>query len=213
MSQSTESSEGIQRAEPVEAGIVHRRRRSRNNPQILALALIGAGLLVFGVIALVVLPKPAATTGNTPSISSAIPARVDFAAPSLSLTDLQGQPASLTDYLGQVVLVNNWATWCPPCKEEMPTLKAYFEGHRRQKFIVLGIEAGEPASEVADFVRAYGLTFPVWPDTAQKALDAFHNDALPSSYLIDRTGRVRLAWTGAINRAALEKYITPLLEE
>jgi peroxiredoxin len=207
MTRSPEPAEGGH-AEPVEAV-----RRSRNNPQILALALIGAGLLVFGVIALVLLAKPAATPGNTPSISSAIPARVDFAAPSLSLTDLQGRPASLTDYLGQVVLVNNWATWCPPCKEEMPTLKAYFEDHRRQKFAVLGIEAGEPASEVADFVRAYGLTFPVWPDPAQKALDAFHNDALPSSYVIDRTGRVRLAWTGAINRAALEKYITPLLEE
>jgi peroxiredoxin len=199
--------------EPVEARPIRRRRRSQDNPQILALALIGGGLLVFGVIALVVLAKPAATTGNRSPISSAIPAQVDFAAPSLSLIDLQGQPASLADYRGQVVLVNNWATWCPPCKEEMPTLKAYFEDHRRQKFTVLAIEAGESAAEVADFVKAYGLTFPVWPDPAQKALDAFHNDALPSSYVIDRTGRVRLAWSGAVSREALEKYITPLLEE
>jgi peroxiredoxin len=230
MTQPTEPIEGTQRPQPKrstlaskaeperstlasEASPVRRHRQLREKPQILALALIGAGLLVFGVIALVVLPKPAATTGNTPSLSSAIPARVDFAAPSLSLTDLQGQSVSLADYLGQVVLVNNWATWCPPCKQEMPTLKAYFEGHRRQKFTVLAIEAGEPASEVANFVRTYGLTFPVWPDPAQKAMDAFHNDALPSSYVIDRSGRVRLAWTGAISREVLEKYITPLLEE
>jgi peroxiredoxin len=95
----------------------------------------------------------------------------------------------------------------------MPVLKAYFEDHRRQQFTVIGIEAGEPFSEVADFVRDYALTFPVWPDPAQKALDAFHNDALPSTYVIDKTGKVRLAWTGAISREMLEKYVTPLLEE
>jgi len=194
--------------EPVEV-----RRRSSNGPQILALALIGAGLVIIGVVAFVLLSKSPATASSAPSPSLAIPARVDSPAPALSLTDLQGQPVSLADYQGQVVLVNNWATWCPPCKAEMPVLKAYYEDHRRQKFVIIGIEAGEPASEVADFVRNYALTFPVWPDPGQKALDAFHNDALPSSYVIDKAGRLRLAWTGAIRREVLEKYVTPLLEE
>ena len=194
--------------EPVEV-----RRRSSNGPQILALALIGAGLVIIGVVAFVLLSKSPATASSVPSPSLAIPARVDSPAPALSLTDLQGQPVSLADYQGQVVLVNNWATWCPPCKAEMPVLKAYNEDHRRQKFVIIGIEAGEPASEVADFIRYYALTFPVWPDPGQKALDAFHNDALPSSYVIDKAGRLRLAWTGAIRREVLEKYVTPLLEE
>jgi len=164
-------------------------------------------------VAFVLLSKSPATASSVPSPSLAIPARVDSPAPALSLTDLQGQPVSLADYQGQVVLVNNWATWCPPCKAEMPVLKAYNEDHRRQKFVIIGIEAGEPASEVADFIRYYALTFPVWPDPGQKALDAFHNDALPSSYVIDKAGRLRLAWTGAIRREVLEKYVTPLLEE
>jgi len=168
---------------------------------------------IIGVVAFVLLSKSPATASSVPSPSLAIPARVDSPAPALSLTDLQGQPVSLADYQGQVVLVNNWATWCPPCKAEMPVLKAYNEDHRRQKFVIIGIEAGEPASEVADFIRYYALTFPVWPDPGQKALDAFHNDALPSSYVIDKAGRLRLAWTGAIRREVLEKYVTPLLEE
>ena len=63
------------------------------------------------------------------------------------------------------------------------------------------------------FVKDYGLTFPVWPDLAQKATVAFRNPGLPSSYVIDRQGVVRLAWTGAISRGMLDKYVTPLLEE
>ena len=199
--------------EPVEVKPVKRRRRGSNGPQILALALIGAGLVVIGVLALVLLPKPSPAASGSPSSSMPIPARMDAPAPALSLIDLQGQPVSLADYQGQVVLVNSWATWCPPCKAEMPVLKAYFEDHRRQKFMLIGIEAGEPASEVADFASYYALTFPVWPDPGQKALDVFRNDALPSSYVIDKAGRLRLAWTGAISREALEKYVTPLLEE
>ena len=109
--------------------------------------------------------------------------------------------------------MNNWATWCPPCKAEMPTLQAYFEAHQAKGFTIIAIEGGEPVSEVADFVRQYGLSFPVWPDVNGKSMDAFRNLNLPNSYLIDREGTVRLAWTGAISRSILEEYVTPLLED
>jgi peroxiredoxin len=95
----------------------------------------------------------------------------------------------------------------------MPTLQKYYDDHRHQEFTIIAIEAGEPVFEVADFVEQYGLTFIVWPDPTQSATVAFRNPALPSSYLIDRTGSVRLAWTGAIDRETLEKFITPIVEE
>jgi peroxiredoxin len=66
---------------------------------------------------------------------------------------------------------------------------------------------------VQEFIETYGLTFAVWLDPQEKAMQAFRNDYLPSSYVLDKTGAVRLTWTGAISREMLEKYVTPLLEE
>ena len=175
------------------------------------MGLIGLGLLVLGVAAIVLLPKPGISSGAVRSFA-AIPAEVSFPAPELELSDLQGNPVSLANLRGQVVLVNNWATWCPTCKEEMPVLEAYFKKHRDQNFTLIAIEAGEPAAEVADFVRRYQLTFQVWLDPGSAATTAFRNDALPSSYVIDPGGTVRLAWSGAIDQDSLEKYVTPVLE-
>jgi peroxiredoxin len=185
----------------------------KNNPQIIAMALVGAGLLILGGLVFIMLTTDSAASSRSGESTSTIPVAVDYPSPELNLIDISGNQASLKDYQSQVVLVNNWATWCPPCRAEMPTLREYFEDHQEQGFTVIAIEAGEPVSEVAKFADEYGLTFPVWADPDQKALVAFRNSALPNSYVIDRRGQVRLAWTGAINRETLEKYVTPLLEE
>jgi peroxiredoxin len=95
----------------------------------------------------------------------------------------------------------------------MPTLQAYYDDYSATGFTIIAIDAGDPVADVAAFVEDYGLTFPVWPDLAQKATVAFRNPGLPSSYVIDRDGVVRLAWTGAISRNTLDKFVTPLLEE
>lgn len=198
-----------------------KKTRAKSGPQILAMMLVGAGLLLLGGLALVMIPKlnGSANAGDNSagasegSLPSSVPAVVDFPAPDLALTNLDGQPVALSDFQGRVVLVNNWATWCPPCKAEMPTLQAYFEDYQDQGFEIVAIEAGDPASQVAAFAKDYGLSFHVWPDPEQKALIAFRNTGLPNSYVIDGSGQVRLAWTGAISRDMLEKYITPLLEE
>lgn len=174
--------------------------------------LIGAGLVLLGAAAYILVPglrSTAAVSGG----GVIAPALVNYAAPQLALNDLQGNLASLADYRGQVVLVNNWATWCTPCQQEMPELEAYFEKHRDQNFTIVAVEAGEPLNEVATFVKNYGLTFPVWLDPKDQAYAAFGYPGLPTSYVIDRDGKVRLEWIGAVSRAALEKYLTPLLED
>ncbi len=88
-----------------------------------------------------------------------------------------------------------------------------FDQHRHQDFTIVAIEAGDPVSEVKEFADYFGLTFPVWPDPEQRSIIAFRNPSLPNSYMIDREGVIRLAWTGAISQQLLEKYVTPLLEE
>ena len=140
------------------------------------------------------------------------PVNKNIPVPSLALTDLQGIPDSIAAHIGQVILVNNWATWCPPCKDEMPELQAYYAHHQAEGFVILAIESGETQDQVKSFVQEYGITFPVWLDPQGKALEIFQNWNLPSSYLIDRKGMMRYTWTGAINQPTLEKYVTPLLE-
>ncbi len=189
-----------------------RPRRVNRRSQVLPLALIGGGLVVLGIAAFILLPGLVGAKSPA-DLPVTVPAEVNFAAPPIELTDLGGSPVSLADHRGQVVLVNNWATWCPPCKAEMPTLQAYFDKHERQRFTIIAIEAGSAPGDVSRFARDYGLTFLVWPDPDEKALDAFRTDTLPSSYVVDRDGIVRLAWMGAINDEMLEKYVTPLLEE
>jgi cytochrome c biogenesis protein CcmG/thiol:disulfide interchange protein DsbE len=194
------------------AGKEQKHRNQQNRNKTLALVFIGAGLLLLGAVALALLPKPGETAESS-DVRSAIPVEVNYPAPELSLDDLEGKPVSLEDYRGTVVLVNNWATWCPPCKAEMPTLQAYFEDHNDKGFTIIAIESGDPVPEVMKFVQDYGLTFPVWTDTTMKSIAAFRNPGLPSSYVIDRDGIVRLAWAGAVSRKMLDKYVTPLLEE
>lgn len=189
-------------------------KKSFNGSKPWGFVVIGIGLVLLGVAAgFLWFPLAVSDQDQASSDQSVIPAKVNFKAPELTLQDLAGQETALEDYQGQVVLVNNWATWCPPCKEEMPTLQAYYTRHKDQGFNLIAVEAGEPLDEVAQFAKDYGLTFLVWLDPDTEALQAFNNYNLPSSYVIDRKGIVRLAWTGKISLQMLEKYITPILEE
>ncbi len=186
----------------------------KNSPvstQNIILFMIGIGLILVSVAVFLAIPKAQAEvlTNNT----SAQPMAVNYPAPDVRLTDLQNNPVALADFRGKIVLYNAWATWCPPCKAEMPTLEAYFQQHQQDGFVVVAIEDGEPAAEVAEFARSKGLTFPVWPDPKWAATTAFKTDILPSSFVIDRNGQVVLSWQGPISRETLEKFVTPLIQQ
>ena len=179
------------------------------------MVVLGAGLILVGLAALMLWPRPEVAAGSPASGAlMTIPVEVDYEAPELTLSDLVGQEQSLADYRGQVVLVNLWATWCPPCKAEMPTLQAYYEDHAAEGFMTIAISDGDPADKVAEFVNAYELTLTVWLDPTYIASEqAFKTRNLPSSFVIDREGQIRLRWVGEIDRATLEKYVTPLILE
>jgi thiol-disulfide isomerase/thioredoxin len=189
------------------------RRHYGERTRLLALALIGAGLLLVGFVGLIALHNAAASVVPAKQTTGGIPAQLDFPAPDLRLTDLAGQEVSLADNLDQYILVNNWATWCPPCRAEMPILEAYYSDHRDQGFTLIAIESGESLAEVAAFVEKFDISFPVWLDPGGQALRGFYNNALPSSYLIDPEGTVILGWSGAITQAVLENHVTPLLNQ
>lgn len=174
-----------------------------------SMLLVGIGLVLIGTTFLLALNNSTASTQDF----TTVPAKVDFAAPELTLVGLSGKSVSLKDYLGSVVLVNLWATWCPPCKEEMPTLQSFFEKYKAKGFVLIAINQEETAAVVEPFVKEFGLTFPVWLDIDYLAQREFKTMNLPSSYVIDRKGRVRLMWIGGISKKNLEKNVPDLLEE
>ena len=184
-------------------------RPYRVQRKTLPFILLGLGGLLIAVSVYFILRQLAPTTEV-----STVPAKVNFPAPELTLTDTRGVSRSLADYRGQVVLVNLWATWCPPCKEEMPTLQAFYDDHKDRGFVIIAINDGDPAADVLTFVEDYELTFPVWLDPTYIATEeAFHTLNLPASFVIDRTGTIQLAWVGEISYRMLERHVTPLIME
>jgi len=194
------------------SGLLGSRKNNNVKNQLIWMILLAIGLFLIGIAVIVVLPKSKGKN-TLPTEYSAKPIEVDIPAPQITLTDLSAKFVSLKDYSNKIILVNNWATWCPPCKAEMPTLQRYYQAHGEQGLVIVAIESGESIDEVSNFVQEYSLTFPVWIDIKGLALEEFKNWDLPSSYVIDRTGTIRLTWTGPISMDMLEEYVTPLLDQ
>ena len=175
----------------------------------LPLILISLGIILIAASIYFILQHPAPQTKF-----STVPVKVNYNAPELTLTDIQGVENSISDYRGQVVLINLWATWCIPCREEMPALQSFYNGNRDKGFTVIAINDGDPLADVAKFAEDYDLNFPIWLDPTYIATgQAFKTMNLPSSFVIDRDGTVQLLWVGGISRAMLEKHVTPLIVE
>ena len=113
-------------------------------------------------------------------------------APEFSLRTLLGETVSLSDFRGQAVLITLWATWCPPCKEEMPTLQRLYREYREQGLVVLGVNvtAQDDPMAISPFVEHFGLTFPILLDEQADVSAAYSLRSLPTSYFIDRDGRI-----------------------
>ncbi len=139
--------------------------------------------------------------------------RVSYPAPELALQDLSGRPVRLEALRGKVVLVNLWATWCPPCRREMPALQQVYQRYRQEGFAVVAINIGESVEQVQSFVRQQGLEFAVWSDPHEASLRAFKTISLPSSFAIDRQGNVRHVWFGALCADSLQRAIVALLSD
>lgn len=122
-------------------------------------------------------------------------------APGLDLTDLTGDPFTLAPVDGQVLLVNFWATWCPPCRKEMPALQRLSERLDAQPFRVLGVNVGEDPERIADFVQSLPAppAFPMLLDRSGEAARAWDVRVVPTTWVIDRSGRKILGAVGEVD--------------
>lgn len=108
----------------------------------------------------------------------------------VSATSLDGRTVRLSDLRGKIVLLNFWATWCPPCREEMPALEALWKGEKGKDFTIMGISGGEPMSVVKRFVEIGGYTYPIYADPSSDAASAYGIRFIPTTYVIDKAGAV-----------------------
>jgi peroxiredoxin len=142
--------------------------------------------------------------------SAGVGVSVGQPAPSFSTTNLAGATLSLEDFRGRVVVLNFWATWCPPCRVEMPELDAY-QAEMGDRMVVLGIDMGEPATVIAPFVREYGLRFPILLDESGTIAMTYAVTGLPTSIILDRGGIIRERVVGAMTRDGLARRVERLL--
>jgi peroxiredoxin len=117
-------------------------------------------------------------------------------APSFTLAGLTGQQAALSQYKGQVVMVNFWATWCGPCQQEMPLLDQMYKKYKPAGFTLIGVNVDKEAPAVKDLMARKPVSFPVLLDPANQVSKAYHVDEMPSSVLIDRKGEIRYIHRG-----------------
>jgi peroxiredoxin len=124
------------------------------------------------------------------SMGSRVP-KVDMQAEDFRLTDLEGKSQSLSQYHRKIVLVNFWATWCKPCRTEMPAMQKIYDKLRDKGFVVLAVNELEDDAKVREYIKQYGYTFPVLMDRYNQVANQFGVFGLPVSVFIDQEGRVQ----------------------
>lgn len=157
----------------------------------------------------------AAPQGNT--LVSQIPAPQEgFLAPDIHLPAYGGGTLSLEELQGHPVVINFWASWCPPCRSEMPAMQRVYEEFKDQGLVILSINAAnqDRMADAIEFAEQYGLTFPIVFDTGGRTTNDYKVRSLPTTFFVDRRGRIQeIIVGGPISEALLRIRAEQLLNE
>lgn len=151
----------------------------------------------------------ASTLGNNPA------PQVGFKAPEFTLNTPDGETYSLSEMYGQAILVNLWATWCPPCRAEMPAIERMYQEYKDQGFVVLAINMTyqDDPFAIVPFAKEYGLTFPILLEETGDTASAYQLRSLPTSYFVDRDGTIsEVVIGGPMSEALLRTRIEQILK-
>ncbi|GAB4478506.1 MAG: TlpA disulfide reductase family protein [Anaerolineae bacterium] len=133
-------------------------------------------------------------------------------APDFSAQTPQGETITLSELQGGPVAINFWATWCAPCRAEMPALQAAADAYAAEGLTVLAVNAGEPPEAVQRFMDEQGLSFPALLDEQGEVVDLYGVEFFPTTYWIDARGIVRARHLGAMTEELIDAYLSELLD-
>jgi len=162
---------------------------------ILLLVLIGYGIW------------QALAAGQTKEVGLA----VGDTAPDFTLPTLNDEPIQLSQLRGKPVIINFWATWCPPCQREMPDLEKFYSDYQSHvEFLSVNLTSQDRREKVASFIEQYGVTFPVVLDTKGKILKLYNIQTIPTTYILDENGVIRKKALGPLTYKQLQETIALL---
>ena len=162
---------------------------------------------VIKIILPIVLLVSGCSVGSEPS-----GARVGEPAPDFQLENLAGQSISISDLQGKPVLLNFWATWCPPCRAEMPYLQQIYEEWSDKGLVLLAIDIGEGPSQIKEFLETNNLSLPVLLDSDKSVAQRYNITGIPATFFIDKDGTIQVKIIGAFpNKTAIEKNLNKIM--
>ena len=154
-------------------------------------------------------------TGCSPPSQPGGPAQgpqVGKLAPDFKLENLDGQSVSLSDFRGKPVLINFWASWCGPCRAEMPYIQQIYEEWSDKGLEVLAIDIGESSSKVKEFLQSQGLSIPVLLDTEKNVAQEYNITGIPTTFFIDKDGIIQEKVIGAFpSKGAIEERLNQIV--
>jgi peroxiredoxin len=187
--------------------MAEKKERSSNRKWIIGVAvLLGLSIVVAGGVALA--GRNEDEQGSDAGLQVA-PVRGALA-PDFTLVNLEGENVSLSDFLGQPVLINLWATWCGPCRIEMPTIQSRFEEYRDEGFVVLAVNFDEQRADVQSFRDEFGLAFQMLLDPGAEVQRLYRTRSYPTSFFVDRNGVIQAQHIGVMTEGNLDSNLAQI---
>ena len=184
-------------------GILRKRSRARSGLIILIpLAIALLGLLVVQACAVSFQSTTSDKQGATIGVN------VGELAPDFTLVDLDDNQISLSDFRGETVFVNFWATWCPPCRAEMPEMESLYQENKDKGVVMIGVDIQEAKEEVLQYVYENGYSWTFVLDTSGEVSASYKVAAIPTSFFIDREGIIQAVNIGTMTKRAMEAKLT-----
>ena len=175
---------------------------------------VGFGLLVMLLAGILVIQGCTSSSQSIASDGQEATAAVNVGerAPDFTLVDLDGNPVSLSDFRGKTVFVNFWATWCPPCRAEMPEIEAIYQEYKDKGVVVIGVDILESEDVVRQYVQQGGYSWTFVLDTSGEVTGNYKVTAIPTSFFIDREGIIQAVNIGAMTKRAIENKLAETMK-